>query len=338
MASGEIRENRACNESGKDPKAARWWMRGIEAQVLSARTVVQEGLRLPAEEVLRRLAAPAGSAMPLPRVLVVLAHPDDEVLALGARLERMKASRLLTVTDGAPADGADAHAHGFGSVQAYRDARRQELLAALADAGLAPEAAPECSWQVPDQTACLHLVHLSRAVATEIEAFGPEAVMTHPYEGGHPDHDACAFVVSAAVELAKRKRPGWPGAYVAEAPFYHAGEGGAMRTGSFLGEPATDLQIVCELTAMERKRKRMRLGCFASQAETLEQFGVERESFRVAPRYDFSQRPHAGTLLYERFPWGMRSDRFCSLAREAWTELFGADARGAFPSGESSVV
>ena len=49
----------------------------------------------------------------MPRVLGVFAHPDDDILAVGGRLESLVGSQFLCVTDGTPLDGKDAHAHGF---------------------------------------------------------------------------------------------------------------------------------------------------------------------------------------------------------------------------------
>ena len=42
-----------------------------------------------ASTIWERSVAGHRSTLPPPRLLVVLAHPDDEVLALGARLERL---------------------------------------------------------------------------------------------------------------------------------------------------------------------------------------------------------------------------------------------------------
>lgn len=258
-----------------------------------------------AAAVLDGLAGVAGVAMP--RVLVVMAHPDDEVLAVGGRMERMGGSRFLCVTDGAPGDGRDARAHGFGSVEAYRAARRGELEAALGMAGLPGSAAVELRLGdgkvVPDQGVVWRLREVARAVAGEIRGFRPEVVLTHPYEGGHPDHDAVAFAVWAAVAtMPVGDRP-----VVVEAAGYHAGRGGEtvwMETGCFLECAEPGEVRVCELTDSEQGRKRALLECFRSQAETLGQFGVTREVFRVAPAYDFGVAPHAGELLYEAFGWG----------------------------------
>ena len=273
---------------------------------------------------LERAAAPADSPLPLPRLLLVFAHPDDEVLAMGARFERLASSKLLTLTDGTPRDGADAHHHGFASLDAYRVARQAELDCALRDAGLTQAVvgtAPNVP--VPDQAAALHLPELIAAVTQAIRTFQSEAVLTHPYEGGHPDHDACAFAVHTAVahtspEQGKSSRNA-PIPIILEAPFYHAGENASIRTGTFLDHPKSPATLVCELSPEQRATKRRRLTCFPSQAETLAQFEISRELFRIAPFYDFTQPPHPGQLFYERFSWGMTGQRFRELAALALT-------------------
>jgi hypothetical protein len=84
----------------------------------------------------------------LPRAMIVVAHPDDEVVALGGRLERFRESIFLHVTDGAPQDGADARAYGFHSLKEYRDARYTELAQSMRDAAI-PE---DCSRTLSVQT------------------------------------------------------------------------------------------------------------------------------------------------------------------------------------------
>ncbi len=278
-------------------------------------------------DLLLRLAAPASDTLPRPRVLALFAHPDDEVLAVGARLERLPDSLFLTATDGAPEDGLDARAHGFHSLADYRAARLNELHAALAHAGLPPTTSrpllltPENNTsQIPDKQAMRHLAALTRALLRQIEAFRPDAVLTHPFEGGHPDHDSCAFAAHAAAALLG------PAAAppILEAPSYHAGpagpdgSGGHIQTNAFLPGPTP---TICHLTPAEQANKRARLACFTSQQQTLAQFSLAVEQFRLAPAYNFTLPPHPGALLYESFGWGLAAADFTRHALAALAEL-----------------
>lgn len=236
----------------------------------------------------------------LPRALIVAAHPDDEVIGLGSRLARFSEVALIEVTDGAPRDLQDARAHGFASAEEYAAARRSELEEAFQVAGVRPR--PWVSLGIPDQQAALHLAQMADQIAAVVDRFRPELVLTHPYEGGHPDHDACAFAVNAVVPE------------VAEFASYHL-HNGNVRTGCFLnnGELGRPLWLRPE----QREQKRRMFECFATQRETLRMFDISVESFRMAPRYRFDQRPHEGELHYERYPWGMTGARFCELVKEA---------------------
>lgn len=275
--------------------------------------------------VLERLAARMGEDVEPPRILAVFAHPDDEVLALGGRLGRFRESQFLYVTNGAPENGMDARAHGFSTLAEYRESRRRELDQAFHLAGLPSRRARPLLLQeadgsktvAADQAAAFHLVQIAREIAREIGEFRPEAILTHPYEGGHPDHDSCAFGVQAAVRLTKETYA----IPILEAPFYYAGANGIV-TGCFLPESGESQHtIVRVLSADEQKRKRELLDCFVSQRETLAQFGTEQERFRAAPEYDFTRAPHAGRLFYENYDWGLTGAHFRELATIAAREL-----------------
>lgn len=262
--------------------------------------------------LLTRGTAPEAHASVMLKALLVFAHPDDETIALGARMGRFGDAHFIHVTDGAPRDQRDSHAHGFATLDDYRSARRAEFVCVLERAGIA-NASTECLG-VPDQKASLHLARLAIEICKRLEQFEPEIVFTHPYEGGHPDHDACAFAVQHGVALRKGQRPRTP--TIVEAAFYHRGTRG-MTTGTFLHGPERKEEVVYSLSQAERDRKQALIDCFATQKQVLSQFRLETERFRIAPSYDFGQPPHPPPVLYDEQPWGMTSERFCGLAREA---------------------
>lgn len=269
-----------------------------------------------AEDLLKRGTAPADSVLEMPRAMVVVAHADDEMIALGARITRFHQAHFIHVTDGAPRNEMDSRAHGFQTLEDYRKARARELAAMFAEAGL--QRANQVCFGVADQEASLDLAKITRQLVLEIANYGPEIVFTHPYEGGHPDHDACAFAVHHAVELNRARGGGRP--LIVEAPFYHAGSGG-FQVASFLRQDSHMPEISYDLTEAERVQKRKLIACFVTQRETLKGFNDATEKFRISPVYDFTRPPHGGKLLYEHYPWGMDSVRFCELAEEAESEL-----------------
>ena len=233
------------------------------------------------------------------RTALVVAHPDDETIAAGASLHLLTDLLLVHVTDGAPRGLDDAARAGFASPAEYGAARQAELQAALALSGCTPQRA---ALGVPDQDASLHMPGIASALRALFARHGTEAVITHAYEGGHPDHDAVALAVHLAA----------PGGIV-EFPGYHAAPDGSLVTGCFLPGPAATEVL---LDQAERARKRAMLGCFATQAQILAAFRTEVEAFRPACP-DFTAPPHPGTLNYEHWGWSMTGPRWRALAAVA---------------------
>ncbi len=262
-------------------------------------------------ELLDRLCAPAGDPSRPPRTLMVLAHPDDETVGASSRLTRIEVAALVYVTDGAPRDGHDAHAAGFATIEEYAQARRAETLRALAHAGISSERAAFLDY--PDQQAAFNLLPLATDLRRWIVATRPEIILTHPYEGGHPDHDAVAFAVHAAVATPIPEGHKQP--VIIEFTSYHArGDGWAF--GEFL--PAPDVaERAVPLTADGQALKQRLLSCYRSQATTLQGVPLEQERFRIAPTYDFTRPPHEDQVLYERHSWGMTVSNWCALAAAA---------------------
>jgi LmbE family N-acetylglucosaminyl deacetylase len=252
----------------------------------------------------------------VPTTLVVAGHPDDEVLGLGGQLARLSPRiHVLQVTDGAPHDMQDAWAQGFSSHQEYAEARRRELLAALALAGIGLERTTV--FGIPDQRASLDLVALTRRLSELFSWLRPDCVIAPAYEGGHPDHDAAAFAVWAARALLRRAGQRVPVSL--EFPLYHAGHDGAMIASRFVaGGPAA---LVLQLDSAQQERKRRMLECFASQQAVLAAFPVDVERFRCAAERDFLAPPHPGALHYDRHPWGMDGARWRRHATEALVDL-----------------
>ncbi|HZE08601.1 MAG TPA: PIG-L family deacetylase [Gemmatimonadaceae bacterium] len=254
--------------------------------------------QLPTEvtsEVLDRIAEREAVAAAFPNTLVIVAHPDDEAIGAGGLLADLPDVVVAHVTDGAPRDERYAQSKGFQTREEYARARRREVVNALAHLGITPERCRGLGYV--DGEASLQMLELVFDVADLIDEVRPDIVLTHPYEGGHSDHDATAFAVHLACGLLRRDKA--PAPIVLELTSYH-NYSGERRVFDFLPFLGSDVRTIL-LSDHERALKERVYGEFVSQIEVLKRFPIKIERFRTAPRYVFTEAPHEGVLDYERF-------------------------------------
>jgi LmbE family N-acetylglucosaminyl deacetylase len=275
------------------------------------RDVMAPGLK---QDFMTRLAG--DDTIPGDRIAVIVAHADDETLGLGAQLPRLPHVTIVHVTDGAPRNLFDAHRKGFSTAEEYAAVRQRELEEAVARAGVPRTSL--MSLGVADQDAAYQIVPLVLRIASLIEERGFEVVFTHAYEGGHPDHDATAFAVDAAVRvLAARdpaKRP-----LVVEMPYYRAGSGGLIN--QLFAPDLRAPELTLWLDDEQRALKRRMYEAHASQADVLARFPISVERFRIAPPHDFEALPNGADLHYEGRDWGLTGERWLTLVAEAHAVL-----------------
>jgi N-acetylglucosamine malate deacetylase 2 len=247
------------------------------------------------EEALEQFGGELDRPTQTAATMIVVAHPDDETVGAGAQLARLEDVVVVHVTDGAPRDPSYARRFGFRSADEYGEARRQETRQALAHAGVPQER--QLCLGYSDGEVPYHLVALSLRLAELFDEQRPEVVITHPYEGGHTDHDAIAFGVHLACGVLQRE--GTPVPVVLELTSYHAGANQRVVHQFLPG--GSDAQIRTVRLSPEAAAVKARMyESFATQRDCLAQFSAEVERFRPAPRYVFTRPPHAGTLDYER--------------------------------------
>jgi LmbE family N-acetylglucosaminyl deacetylase len=239
------------------------------------------------EELLAHLKA--GAAIDRP-VAVVGAHPDDETLGIGSRFAAIQRLRLIQVTDGAPRDLIDAKKHGFADWQGYAAAREAEVQCALA--ALGASGADRRRYLIPDKEALDHLPSIVARLISDLS--GMAAVITHPFEHGHPDHDSTALAVSLACRRLTARGDAAP--LRLEFASYHLGDQGRVFGRFRPGSGPPEVEIV--LTPAELARKQQAIACFKTQAAILERFPLTAEPVRPAPDYDFRKAP--GPALYEQ--------------------------------------
>lgn len=250
------------------------------------------------------------------RCSVIVAHPADEVVGAGCLISKLVDVTILHITDGAPSDMHDAEAAGFKERSEYAQARRQECLAALAIANVPEDRVVEFS--ITDHCAVHCLADLTKKITTFLQQSGADIVVTHPYEGGHPDHDATAFATHAALRLLKEN--GFRPPVLFEMAL-HPSEDFKARLPEFL--PGSDREMTTLLLDERAQEVKQRMfACFETQRESLAVSPVGPERFRQPLEYDFSLPPQTGKLYYENFDWAPRRDEWQSLARQALADLF----------------
>jgi len=228
--------------------------------------------------LLHKLMATGPIRMP---VAIVVAHPDDEMIGVGGSMTRLLDLTLIHITDGAPTNVADLQALGVASRDEYATMRRAELDAALAAACVRP--VRRLCYAVPDQRAASDLNAIVQRLAADLMSV--EVVITHPYEGGHVDHDACALGVHAAVATLQDLTGRSP-AIVEFASYYR--RHGEVRAGLFWPDPQRP-EFELKLSPSAVRRREAAFACFTSQRNNLQYFSLQTERFRLAPAYDFGR-------------------------------------------------
>jgi LmbE family N-acetylglucosaminyl deacetylase len=237
------------------------------------------------------------------KTLLVVAHPDDEVIGCGLLLQRLPQATIAFMTDGAP---ADRYFWGkFGSRTAYAEVRAKETARALGHL----KRAKIMRFGVRDQGLMFHLQAALEWLGKIVAAERPQTIVTHAYEGGHPDHDCCSFLSSL---LAAEYR-----VQVREIPLYSREGGKLVRQHVPNGSKATCISASDE----EAQRKLEMVRAYRSQEEFLQSFNLSTERYLCEPRHDYARRPHAGKLNYECWGWEIAGSDLCKAFAQV-TEKF----------------
>jgi len=233
------------------------------------------------------------------RTLILVAHPDDECVAFGALLQRMREPLVVFATNGSPADPYFWKKHG--SREAYAALRRREALASMSAAGvkdvifLADLPGGEA---LVDQELFRNLRGAFDLLADIVRRRMISALLTLAYEGGHPDHDSCSLL---AAQLARRNElPCW------ETPLYHRNADGSGSFQDFIERTGEEIDV--HPTAEEENRKRQMCQAYASQGDFLSRFQLSPEIVRPQIAYDYTRPPHAGKTNYEVWQWSMTAE------------------------------
>jgi LmbE family N-acetylglucosaminyl deacetylase len=231
------------------------------------------------------------------RILILVPHPDDEVVGAALAIRRALAGGsevfTLDLTHGVPPKEAlwpwtrMSHA-------ARVETRRREAAAAAHDLGIARLvddglAARRLRFALPAAYARLRAALTAHAI---------DMLWVPAYEGAHTDHDCANALAAAAV----RDLPGLTAWEFAE----YNNAGGRRHANEFPDRRGGEITIAPE-DDDEGRWKTQLLRLYRSEAFNLGNISGGkapfRESFRPLPRHDYSRPPHPGRLFYERFHW-----------------------------------
>jgi N-acetylglucosamine malate deacetylase 2 len=251
--------------------------------------------------------------------VILVAHPDDEVIGFGALMQQMRRPVVVFATDGAPRD--DYFWKQYGSREAYAEVRRKEAKAALAIVGADPVfLSDRVPGGIADQELFRRLPAAIEAFARVLAETRPDALLTLSYEGGHPDHDSACFIASIVGQ--RLAVPVW------EAPLYHRHPDGSGAIQNFHQRSGQEVDLQVDDQAMRKKVEMFHT--YKSQKLVLDGFHPEIETVRPVAPYDFTRRPMPWKLNYELWQWKMSGEEvaqaFAEYLRSA--ELIESDKRG----------
>jgi len=248
------------------------------------------------------------------RVLVLVAHPDDET-ACSVLLHRAGEAHVAFATDGAPAP--EFFWSSYSSRRQYATVRHAEALHSLAVIGVAePLFLRDDVSDAPFQDQALHLSLRSAKKSLEDLAhrLKPDALVAPAYEGGHPDHDACSFLAAAVGRSLSLP--------TFEMPLYHRSPSGTLVHQAFRDNLGAD--ILLYPTQLELQDRAEMLNRYVSQTDLAMFVTALVERLRPQPVYDYLRPPHLGLLNYEVWGWHMTGTELCSafqnfgMNRVAW--------------------
>lgn len=223
------------------------------------------------------------------RILILVPHPDDEVVACAAAIRRAKAQGAeifaYYLTHGCIARETmwPWQRKNYNSVVARRfhEATVVAKELGLTITGFASD---------PARSICKDLQATYQVIRAKIAELGVDQLWVPAYEGGNADHDA----INALASLFKNEIS------VLEFAEYNYANGKAHAQ-TF---PAPNgKETILLLTPEEQAEKRRLLDLYQSEQKNLGYVGTKRECYRPLADYDYAKPPHEGTLWYARFQW-----------------------------------
>jgi LmbE family N-acetylglucosaminyl deacetylase len=223
------------------------------------------------------------------RILLIVAHPDDESLGAGILLQRSRNVYVVFCTSGAP--NRSSIWRRFGSPWHYARIREREARTALRIAGN-----EECAFlRFRDGKLYSVLPKLNRRLSEILNHWEPRLLVTHTFEGGHQDHDVCSFLCSRLSQNF--------GVPVQEMPLYRPDPATGSLVYQTFAADAGGTECL-QPTPAELQTKQKMVAAHESQHAVTREFDLSREFFRPQICHDYMQPATEGvaTLAVSGLP------------------------------------
>jgi len=212
------------------------------------------------------------------RLVLLVAHPDDESIGAGILLQRLRHAYIVFCANGP--SWWPPYWLNYGLPHKRAQLRKQEAHHAIDITGKNHSIqflGYPVGWLVT------HLDDAYRSLADLLRAWQPQQVVTHAFEGGHEDHDACSFLACQLSKAFNFK--------VWEMPLYYreASTGAEIRQTFTTDDP--DSEIITPISGSELEVKRAMLSAHKSQREIVARFDPAIEKFCPQPLHDYSRVP-----------------------------------------------
>jgi LmbE family N-acetylglucosaminyl deacetylase len=221
------------------------------------------------------------------RILILIPHPDDEVVGCCAAIKRARAqgARVYTfyLTNGVPAREIlwpwQRRKHPERIAKRWSEAAEAAQLLGIECVG---------RQEIPTRTLKDYIATTRDRISALAAERDFRMLWAPAYEGGHQDHDVTSFIAS----LFKMRMTVWE---FSEYNFF----GAQVRRNTFPEPSGTEQTLV--LDDLEKSFKHRMLAVYKSEHRNLSYVGLDQECFRPLIDYDYARSPHAGRLFYQRF-------------------------------------
>lgn len=221
------------------------------------------------------------------RILILVPHPDDEVVGLCCFIKRqisLGSKVFLFILTNGVIQKDKMWVWQRKNFDYILKSRNLELKKSLKNLDISKF----YKQNIPTRKLRFFLTKTYRKIDQIIQKEKISDLFTPAFEGGHQDHDLANFLASKFIKKTN----------VFEFSEYNFSNF-KVKSNKFIEEFGNEVTI--ELNSKERKFKKKAMEIYLSEKNNLNYINLNRETYRPLPLYDYFSSPHKGILFYKRF-------------------------------------